>query len=118
MNTSGVAAPPEIWVMRLARLVSVFVGAERSVTWIFGYFFSKALISTVRGSGAEVVIGLAHQTMFPLVAEPFAFGAPLLPELPEPPELPHAASVSTQAAASAVNTAAPRLLLVRSTGIM
>jgi hypothetical protein len=114
MYTSGVAAPPEIWVIRLARLVSVLVGAERSVTWIFGYFFSKALISTVRGSGAEVVIGLAHQTMFPLVAEPLAFGAPP----PPPPEPPHAASVSAETAASAVNATAPRLLLVRSTGIM
>jgi hypothetical protein len=37
---------------------------------MFGYAFSKASISTVRGSGFVVVIGLAHQVMLPLVAEP------------------------------------------------
>src|SRR5215471_260862 len=70
MKTSGDDAPPEIVVMRLARLVSVSVGADWSLTWMFGYAFSKALISTVRGSGLVVVIGLAHQVMLPLVAEP------------------------------------------------
>src|SRR5436853_6652717 len=78
MKTSGDDAPPEIVVMRLARLVSVSVGADWSLTWMFGYTFSKALISTVRGSGLVVVIGLAHQVMFPLVAEPLALGAPAL----------------------------------------
>src|SRR5215467_2183868 len=102
MKTSGLVAPPEIWVIRLARLVSVSVGAERSVTWIFGYAFSKALISTVRGSGVDVVIGLAHQTMVPLVADPGGLAEPppdalgvLDDELP-----PHAASASVRAAAS------------------
>src|SRR5215469_3345134 len=70
MKTSGDDAPPEIVVMRLARLVSVSVGADWRLTWMFGYTFSKALISTVRGSGLVVVIGLAHQVMLPLVAEP------------------------------------------------
>src|SRR5262249_61583729 len=76
MKTSGLEAPPEIWVIRLARLVSVSVGAERSVTWMCGYTFWKSLISTVRGSGAEVVIGLAHQTMLPLVADPRGLAEP------------------------------------------
>ena len=38
----------------VARLVSVFVGAEIRVTLMFGYFFSKSLISTWRTSVAPV----------------------------------------------------------------
>jgi hypothetical protein len=102
MKTSGEDAPPEIVVMRLARLVSVSVGADCRVTWIFGYTFSKASISTVRGSGVLVVIGLAHQVMLPLVAEPLTAGAlagldPLLDGL-----LPHAAAVSAAVTPRAV----------------
>ena len=37
MNTSGVDEPPEMVVASVARLVSVFVGAEVSVTLMFGY---------------------------------------------------------------------------------
>jgi hypothetical protein len=48
---------------------------------MFGYTFSKALISTVRGSGLVVVIGLAHQVMLPLVAEPLAGGAVAVPDV-------------------------------------
>jgi hypothetical protein len=73
MNTSGVAEPPEICVASVARFVSVFVGAETSVTWMFGYFFSNALISTVRVSVAPLpAIGLADHTIEPDVAEPVA----------------------------------------------
>jgi len=85
------------------------VGAERSVTWIFGYAFSKALISTVRGSGVDVVIGLAHQTMVPLVADPGGLAEPppdALGVLDD--ELPHAASASVRAAASEAAIARPR----------
>ena len=46
MNTSGVVAPPEMSVASVARLVSVSVGAEVSVTLMPGYFASKSLIST------------------------------------------------------------------------
>ena len=57
----------------VARLVSVFVGAEISVTWMFGYFFSNALISTVRVSVAPApAIGLADHTIEPDVADPVA----------------------------------------------
>src|ERR1700721_3288566 len=73
MNTSGVDEPPEISVARVARLVSVSVGADTSVTWMPGYCFSNALMSTVRASLAPVpVSGLADQTMLPDVAEPLA----------------------------------------------
>jgi hypothetical protein len=72
MKTSGEDAPPEIVVIRLASLVSVSVGADCRLTWMCGYAFSKASISTTRGSGLVVVMGLAHQVMFPLVAEPLA----------------------------------------------
>src|SRR5215470_1145648 len=98
MKTSGDDAPPEIVVMRLARLVSVSVGADWSLTWMFGYTFSKALISTVRGSGLEVVIGLAHQVMLPLVAEPLAEGAAAGLDVP----LLHAAAVSAAVTPMAV----------------
>src|ERR1700690_933581 len=71
MNTSGVLEPPAIWVASVARLVSVSVGADTRVTWIFGYCFSNALISTVRASLAPVPdSGLADQTMLPEVVEP------------------------------------------------
>jgi len=84
MNTSGVAEPPEISVASVARLVSVFVGADVSVTWMFGYFFSNALISTVRVSVAPApAIGLADHTMLPDVADPEAdeVAPPVVPEL-------------------------------------
>ena len=61
----------------VARLVSVFVGAEVSVTLMFGYFASKSLISTVRTSMPLVLIGLAHQVMVPDVALPGAADVPL-----------------------------------------
>src|ERR1700691_4496291 len=128
MNTSGVLEPPEIWVARVARLVSVSVGAETSVTLMFGYCFSNALISTVRASLAPVPdSGLADQTMLPDVAEPGAelvgeptAGLELVPELVLPPpsapvELllpplePQAASASTPAAASAAPTPPRRM---------
>jgi hypothetical protein len=59
-----------------------------------------------------VVIGLAHQVMLPLVAEPLAFDVPpllddelpLLAELPLLPLL-QAASASTDATPSVVNSA-------------
>src|SRR6185437_1918346 len=86
MNTSGVAEPPEISVASVARLVSVLVGADVSVTWMFGYFFSNALISTVRVSVAPApAIGLADHTMLPDVADPEADEVALLP--PVVPEL-------------------------------
>src|SRR5271165_4148300 len=82
MNTSGVAEPPEISVASVARLVSVFVGADTSVTWMFGYTLLKAVISTVRVSPNElVVIGLADHTIEPDVAEPAAADVPLDGEL-------------------------------------
>jgi hypothetical protein len=58
--------------------VSVFVGADTSDTWIFGYCFSNALISAVRVSPylALVVIGLAHQVIEPDVAVPGADDVP------------------------------------------
>src|SRR5580704_9574602 len=73
MKTSGVDEPPEISVASVARLVSVFVGADVSVTWMFGYTLLKAAISTVRVSPcALVVIGLADHTIEPDVALPAA----------------------------------------------
>src|SRR6516162_1673512 len=73
MYTSGVAEPPEICVASVARFVSVFVGAETSVTWMFGYFFSNELISTVLVSVAPLpAIGLADQTIEPDVPDPVA----------------------------------------------
>ena len=70
MNTSGVDEPPEIWVASVARLVSVSVGADTRVTWMPGYCFSNALISTVRASLAPVPLsGLADQTIEPDVVE-------------------------------------------------
>src|SRR5262249_37623180 len=98
MKTSGDDAPPEIVVIRLARLVSVSGGADCRCTWMFGYTFSKALISTVRGSGVVVVIGLAHQVMLPLVAEPLAEGAAAWLDV----LLLHAAAVSTAVTPMAV----------------
>src|ERR1700761_8576602 len=69
MNTSG-PAPPEICVSSVARVESVLVGAASSVTLIFGYFFSKALIHAVRRSLFPTLIGLDHQTIFPDIALP------------------------------------------------
>ncbi|MEO8906812.1 MAG: hypothetical protein ABI310_01925, partial [Microbacteriaceae bacterium] len=87
-----------------ARLVSVSFGAEINLTLIFGYAFSNAEISTVRGSVPLVVIGLAHQVIEPEVALPLAaeLDDPLL-LLVLPPEL-HALSATIEAAA--VTTAA------------
>src|ERR1700678_1391930 len=72
MHTSA-PAPPAICVASVDRLVSVSVDADTRVTWMFGYCFSNALISTVRASLAPVPdSGLADQTMLPDVAEPVA----------------------------------------------
>ena len=82
MNTSGLDEPPEIWVASVARLVSVSVDADTSVTWMLGYCFSNALISTVRASPAPVpVSGLADHTIEPDVALPGADEAPLAGKL-------------------------------------
>jgi hypothetical protein len=134
MNTSGVDDPPEISVASVARLVSVVLDAETSDTWMFGYCFSNALISTVLASLAPVPdIGLADQTMLPDVADPgaaaaeadvevagvlaaaeVADGLVLLPS-PEPVDvlLPplelHAASARTPAAVRAAPTPARRM---------
>jgi len=82
MKTSGVDEPPEISVASVARLVSVFVGADTSVTWMFGYTLLKAVISVVRVSPCElVVMGLADHTIEPDVAEPAAADVPLDGEL-------------------------------------
>jgi hypothetical protein len=109
MYTSGEDAPPEIVVIRLARLVSVSVGADCRVTWIFGYAFSNWPMRTVRGSVPEVVIGLAHQVMLPLVAEPDTAGALAPPEGPD--ELPplHAETASRAATPTAAAAAIPCL---------
>src|SRR5262249_20759894 len=110
MKTSGLAEPPEMVVTRLARLVSVLLGADCKWTLIFGCTFSNALISTVRGSGWVVVIGLAHQTIVPLLGLPFGFEPPLAVVA----ELPHAARVSAEVAASAVTSSdmrPPRVLV-------
>jgi hypothetical protein len=112
MNTSG-PAPPAIWVASVDRLVSVSVDADTRVTWMFGYCFSNALMSTVRASLAPVPdSGLADQTMSPDVVEPtlpvlLAAGvlpllALLLPLLP-----PQAARVSTVTPARAVSPKPP-----------
>src|ERR1035438_5202875 len=113
MNTSGEDEPPAICVASVARLVSVSVDADTRVTWMFGYCFSNALISTVRASLAPVpVSGLASQTMLPDVVEPSplvlaAAGVLLLPLallLLLPPQ---AASVSTVTPASAASPKPP-----------
>jgi hypothetical protein len=115
MNTSGVDEPPEISVASVARLVSVSVDAETRVTWMFGYCFSNALMSTVRASLAPVpVSGLADQTMLAaavepavLVAEapPVAAGGVLLVLLPP---LLQADTASVAAQAATVNANHPR----------
>src|SRR5271166_5578985 len=83
MKTSGVAEPPEISVASVARLVSVFVGADTRLTWIFGYCLLNALISAVRVSPylALLVMGLADHVIEPDVAEPAAADVPLDGEL-------------------------------------
>ena len=83
MKTSGVAEPPEISVASVARLVSVFVGADTRVTWIFGYCLLKAVISAVRVSPylALLVMGLADHMIEPDVAVPAAADVPLDGEL-------------------------------------
>jgi len=82
MKTSGLDEPPEISVASVARLVSVSVGADTSVTWMFGYTLLKALISTVRVSPYELVeMGLADHTIEPDVAEPGAADVALDGEL-------------------------------------
>jgi hypothetical protein len=82
MNTSGLADPPEICVARVARLVSVFVGAEIRLTLIFGFCFSNAWIRTWRTSVPLVVIGLADHEIVP-VAAPLADAVALLPPVVE-----------------------------------
>jgi hypothetical protein len=122
MNTSGVDDPPLISVASVARFVSVSDGADTSDTWIFGYCFSNALISTVRASFAPVPdSGDADHTMLPDVADPVAddVGDPtaveeLDAELDAPPSAPvelllpplepQAASASTPVAARAIPT--------------
>lgn len=52
-------APPEIWVISWARFVSVFVGAEISLIFMFGFAASKAVISFWRSPAPPR--GLAHQ---------------------------------------------------------
>src|SRR5690348_8084544 len=94
MNTSGVDEPPEMSVASVARFVSVFVGADVSLTWMFGYCFSDALISTCRTSVPLVLIGLAHQVIDPdadldadgadLDADGAAAGELVLPPLLQP----------------------------------
>src|SRR5690349_20742576 len=74
MNTSGVAEPPEMSVVSVARFVSVLVGADVSVTWMFGCCFSNALINTCRTSVPLLLMGLAHQLIEP-DADPVADGA-------------------------------------------
>jgi hypothetical protein len=69
---------------------------------MFGYAFSKAPISTVRGSGLVVVIGLAHQVMLPLVAEPLAAGAEAVLDALLDGLLLHAAAVSAAVTPMAV----------------
>src|ERR1035438_3955429 len=112
MNTSGEDEPPAICVASVARLVSVSVDADTRVTWMFGYCFSNALISTVRASLAPVpVSGLADQTMLPDVVEPtllvlvFVGVLPLLALLLL--LLPQAARVSTVTPARAVSPKPP-----------
>src|ERR1700722_19950769 len=107
MKTSGVDDPPEISVASVARFVSVLVGAEVSLTWIFGYCFSKALIRTVRVSVAPLpAIRLADQTMVPEVADPVVLAdvPPLLP--------PQADSTNALPAAKAIRPAGRRYLRV------
>jgi hypothetical protein len=108
-------------VIKLARLVSVSVGADWRLTLMFGYACSNALISTVRGSGLVVVMGLAQKVMLPLVALPLALEAAEEPaalgELDEPDEEPppllHAAAASataTQPTATCADRRLPRKL--------
>src|SRR5690348_1985827 len=99
MNTSGVDEPPEMSVVSVARLVSVFVGADVSVTWMFGYCFSKLLISTCRTSVPLVLIGLAHQVIDP-DADPVAAAGELLLLLLPPPPLLQPTTASTPARAA------------------
>src|SRR5579859_3903013 len=107
MNTSGEDEPPAICVASVARLVSVSVDAETRVTWMPGYCFSNALISTVRASLAPVpVSGLADQTMLPDVVEPTPAGALLEPVVPPPPP-PPLLLVPLLLQAPSVRTAAP-----------
>src|SRR5690242_16865595 len=106
MNTSGVDEPPEMSVVRVARLVSVFVGADVSVTWMFGYCFSKLLISTCRTSVPLVLIGLAHQVIDPDAAPVAAAAGELLLLLPPP--LLQPATASTPATPARAASRQPR----------
>src|SRR5580692_7343092 len=112
MNTSGEDEPPAICVASVDRLVSVSVDADTRVTWMFGYCFSNALMSTVRASLAPVPdSGLADQTMLPDVVEPTLLVLPLAGVLPPPALLPllppQAARVSTVTPARAVSPNPP-----------
>jgi hypothetical protein len=75
----------------------VFVGADVSVTWMFGYCFSKLLISTCRTSVPLVLIGLAHQVIDPDAAPVAAAAGELLLLLLPPPPLLQPATASTPA---------------------
>src|SRR5579875_2343286 len=116
MNTSG-PLPPEIWVVSVARFVSVSVGALIRWTLMPGYAFSKAVIHTFRTSGPLVVIGLAHQLIVPLVGLPAAlpaddesFGLVVLdePPPPDPPLLEPQAATPTARPAAASSAVARR----------
>jgi hypothetical protein len=71
---------------------------------------------TVRGSAPDVVIGLAHQVMFPLVAEPDTGGALAPEEAPDELPLLHAEMARTAARPAAAVRIRPRLR--RAWGIM
>ena len=114
MNTSGVDEPPEISVASVARLVSVSVGAETSVTLMSGYCFSKALISTARASFAPVPdSGLADQTTLPEVAEVATLAAGEIAPVLLPPPLLHADAASTAAPAAAASARPPLRAFLR-----
>jgi hypothetical protein len=106
MNTSGVDEPPDMSVVSVARLVSVFVGADVSVTWMFGYCFSNLLISTCRTSVPLVLIGLAHQVIDPDPDPVAAATGELLLLLPPP--LLQPATASTPATPARAASRQPR----------
>src|SRR5437588_12003001 len=86
MNTSVLDVPPEICVVRVARLVLVLVGAEIRLTLILGFCFSNAWIRTWRTSVPLVLIGLADQVIVPAAA-PVAEAVAPPPPLDELPPL-------------------------------
>jgi hypothetical protein len=77
--------------------VPVLVGALTSLTWIFGYAFSKALMRVCRTP--TCAIGLAHQVIVPDVADPEGdFDDDLVVD-----ELPHAARMIDELATTTAN---------------